>query len=143
MGKSETAGPEIVTPGCEWQMPQGGIEETEDIVEAAIRELWEETAVKTIRLLAVTDTWWTYDFPRPYEPTGHKLDPYRGQKQKWVAFRFAGDAGEIDITASHTGEPQEFFDWCWMQKTEALQATVPFKRHQYQRVFEAFEDYLS
>ncbi len=143
MGETETSGPETVTVGREWQMPQGGIEETEDIIEAAGRELWEETGVRSSEFLAQTDAWWTYEFPAGYEPTGHKLDPFRGQRQKWVAFRFTGQEMEIDISAKHTGEPQEFFDWAWMTKTEALERAVSFKLVQYARVFEAFGKFLA
>ncbi|MEM7068585.1 MAG: RNA pyrophosphohydrolase [Pseudomonadota bacterium] len=142
MGKGETSGPETVTPGHEWQMPQGGIEETEDIVEAAKRELWEETGANTFEVLAVTDDWWTYEFPAGYEPTGHKLDPFRGQKQKWVGIRFTGSDKEFDISASHTGEPQEFFEWKWMDRDQALSKAVEFKLEQYRRVFNAFGEFI-
>ena len=142
MGKSETAGPEIVTPGREWQMPQGGIEETEDIVEAARRELWEETGIRSTELLDVTTDWWAYDFPPDYLPTGHKLDPFCGQKQKWVAFLYIGKDDDFDISAGHTGEPQEFFAWRWMNVEEARSVSVLFKLEQYERVFSAFGRYL-
>ncbi len=141
-GKSSTAGPEIVSPGREWQMPQGGIEEAEDLVEAAKRELWEETGAKSVELIAATDEWWTYEFPENYKATGHKLDRFRGQKQKWVAFQFVGADHEFNITADHTDEPQEFLDWRWMSATEALDFTVDFKIEQYRRVFLAFSEYL-
>ena len=124
-------------------MPQGGIEEAEDIEEAAKRELWEETGVNSIETLALTDDWWTYDFPAGYVDTGHKLDPFCGQKQKWVAFRFIGKDSEVDISASHTGEPQEFFEWSWMRKSSALEKAVEFKRAQYGRVFDAFDRFLA
>lgn len=140
MGKGETSGPEIITPGREWQMPQGGIEESEDIIPAAKRELWEETGTKSVEVLATTESWWTYDFPKGYEPTGHKLDPFIGQKQRWVALRYIGN-DEFDISAKHTGEPQEFFEWRWMDREDALALTVEFKVEQYMRVFEAFEEF--
>ncbi|MGI9352951.1 MAG: RNA pyrophosphohydrolase [Rhizobiaceae bacterium] len=143
MGKSESAGPEIVTPGREWQMPQGGIEETEDIVEAARRELWEETGIRSAELLDVTKEWWPYDFPPNYQPVGHKLDPFCGQKQKWVAFNFIGKDADFDITAEHTGEPQEFLEWRWMKIEEARSVTVEFKLEQYERVFKVFRRYLT
>ena len=142
-GKSFTAGPEIVSSGREWQMPQGGIEETEEIVAAAKRELWEETGVTSVDLLAVTDEWWTYEFPEKYKETGHKLDRFRGQKQRWVAFRFSGNEDEFNITAQHTNEPQEFVDWRWISATEAIEYTVEFKVAQYRRVFEEFSEFLT
>ncbi len=142
LGRTANAGPERVQPGYDWQMPQGGIEETEDIVEAATRELWEETGVSSVQILAKTDEWWAYDFPDQYRSTGHKLDGFRGQKQKWVAFRLLGDDSEIDISASHTDEPQEFYEWQWLQPAEALQCAISLKVDQYKRVFHAFRDYL-
>lgn len=141
-GKTSNAGPERVSPGRAWQMPQGGIEETEDIVEAAVRELWEETGVRSADFLAVTESWWTYDFPDKYRATGHKLDHFRGQKQKWVAFRFFGEDTEIDISASHTNEPQEFFEWQWLSPEHALEKAIAIKTDQYKRVFSAFDQYL-
>lgn len=141
-GKNMTAGPEIVSIGREWQMPQGGIEETEEIVAAAKRELWEETGATSVDLVAVTDAWWTYEFPDKYEATGHKLDRFRGQKQRWVAFHFNGQEDEFNITAQHTSEPQEFVQWRWLSVTEAVDLTVEFKVAQYKRVFDEFADYL-
>lgn len=138
MGKTRTSGPEIVSLGYEWQMPQGGIEESEDIAVAARRELWEETGVTNIDLIGQTAEWWSYDFPEGYVPTGHKLDPYRGQRQKWVAFRFTGSDHEIDVSAKHTHEPQEFLSWEWMTIDQALSVAVRFKVKQYGRVFEEF-----
>lgn len=141
-GKSYTAGPEFVSPGREWQMPQGGVEEAEDIIEAAKRELWEETGARSVELLAQTSEWWHYEFAENYRATGHKLDRYRGQKQRWVAFRFSGRDSEFNITADHTEEPQEFLDWRWLNASEALDFTVDFKIDQYKRVFSVFSEYL-
>ncbi len=133
-GRCISSGPEIVTPGYDWQMPQGGIGENEDIVDAARRELLEETGVTSIQFLAKTDTWWCYDFPvGPTEPL-HKLNPFRGQKQKWVAFLFKGQPGEISIAADHVHEPQEFFEWSWMPFEEMPKLVVPYKRQVYEKV---------
>ena len=142
MGRTQTAGPEIVTPGNEWQMPQGGIDPGESMLETARRDLAEETGVVTVRLLARTDVWWDYDFPPDYVPTGHKLDPFVGQRQKWVAFGFLGDDSEVDISAQNTAEPQEFTDWKWMHPEEGLRSAVLFKQEQYRRVFGAFSHLL-
>ena len=43
-------GPEIILPGLEWQMPQGGIDAGEDPREAVMRELWEETGATQRRI---------------------------------------------------------------------------------------------
>lgn len=141
-GRCISSGPEIVEPGRDWQFPQGGIEENEDIVEAARRELYEETGVTTITLLHATGQWWSYDFPIYFDDPEHKLNPFRGQKQKWVAFRFEGNDNEISITADHVDEPQEFLDWKWMSLEEMPTLAMEFKQAQYLRVVEAFTPYL-
>ena len=63
-------GPEFILPGFEWQMPQGGIDPSEDPRPAAVRELYEETGVTSIAYLGETPDWMTYDF-RPM--TGRRI----------------------------------------------------------------------
>ncbi len=138
VGRCISSGPEIVTPGKDWQLPQGGIEEDEDIIEAAKRELFEETGVTSVKYLASTDEWWAYDFPHQFNDPDHKLTPFRGQKQKWVAFLFEGDESEISITADHVNEPQEFLEWKWLPLIEIVDRVVEFKRARYQHVVEEF-----
>jgi putative (di)nucleoside polyphosphate hydrolase len=141
IGRAESAGPEIVTPGRDWQMPQGGIEggidAEEDIVAAAKRELWEETNVRSVSLLAVTEDWWTYDFP-PYDGPWHKLSPFRGQRQRWVALRLTGAESEIDVAHPAGGQPQEFFEWRWEALARTPQLVTPFKQAVYEKVAAAF-----
>lgn len=142
VGRAETSGPETVEPGLDWQCPQGGIDEGEDIEVAARRELWEETNVRSVTLLAVTPSWWTYDFP-PYEGPAHKLSPFRGQKQRWAAFRFDGEDDEIDVVNLPTGEPQELFDWRWERLDRLPDLVTPFKRAVYLRMVAAFARYAA
>jgi len=137
VGRAETSGPELIVPGHEWQCPQGGIDEGEEIVAAARRELWEETNVRSASLLAVTDEWWPYEFP-PYDGPKHKLSPFRGQKQRWAAFRFDGNDSEIDVVNLPTGEPQEFFGWAWEELDRLPELVTPHKRGVYERMVTAF-----
>jgi putative (di)nucleoside polyphosphate hydrolase len=136
-GRSHSAGPEIVLPGLDWQMPQGGIDADEDVVAAARRELTEETGITEADFLAVTADWWAYDFP-PYAGPAHKLCAFRGQRQRWVAFRFAGTESEIDITRPNGDEPAEFSEWSWLPLAELQRRVVPFKREVYARVAAQF-----
>ena len=137
VGRARTSGPELIVPGFEWQCPQGGIDEGEDIVAAARRELWEETNVRSASLLVVTRDWWNYDFP-PYDGPPHKLSPFRGQKQRWAAFRFEGSDSEIDVANLPTGEPQEFFGWTWERLEKLPGLVTPHKRAVYERMALAF-----
>jgi len=116
--------------GYRWQMPQGGIDEGEDIVDAAYRELEEESGITTARLLTVTPGWLPYDFP-----PGYKKKNWRGQRQKWAAMLFEGDEDEIDLF--HEGK-QEFDQWRWGELEEAPSLIVPFKRHVYHELMDAF-----
>jgi len=137
VGKALTDGPERIEPGREWQMPQGGIDPDEDIVTAARRELHEETGVTAADLLAVTDAYWCYDFP-PYAPTGHRLESFAGQQQRWAAFRFAGDDHDICLTANGADFYPEFCDWRWVTLAEAVAGVVSYKRPNYERMAAAF-----
>ena len=120
-----------ITPKV-WQMPQGGIDRGEDPVKAALRELHEETGVKSVEVLAEIDHWLFYDLPE--EALGIALrGKYRGQKQKWFAMRFTGKNREIRIDG-HGGHKPEFDDWKWVKVKMLPRLVVPFKRGVYQRV---------
>ena len=139
-GRSHSAGPEIVLPGFDWQMPQGGIDANEDIVAAARRELAEETGVTSAAFLAATQEWWPYDFPA-YAGPPHRLSAFRGQRQRWVAFRFTGTEAEFDISQPNGDEPAEFSEWAWLPLAQMPERVVPFKRAVYEKVVGAFAEF--
>jgi putative (di)nucleoside polyphosphate hydrolase len=135
-------GPEIVLPSCEWQMPQGGIDQDEDAYAAARRELWEETAVAKAEYLGKTKSWMSYDFPA-YDGPWHRLCAYRGQRQRWYAFRFTGHDDEIDVSRGEGGADPEFSVWRWELLDQVASLVVPFKRAIYERIaieFSAFAE---
>ena len=118
-----------------WQMPQGGIDNNEIPLEAAYREMYEETGIKKskVTLLKQTKTWYRYDLPQEIQNKfwGGK---FRGQSQKWFLFKFIGTEFDINIET----KDQEFSDWKWSEKTEMLDSIVPFKRSLYQSVLKDF-----
>ncbi|MGH6956647.1 MAG: RNA pyrophosphohydrolase [Caulobacteraceae bacterium] len=121
-------------PPRNWQFPQGGIDSGEDEMEAALRELREETGVSSVRLLGRTSDWLGYEFP-PDHKGSKTAKGWRGQKQIWFAFAFLGEEREIDL-ASH-GQI-EFDAWRWADLDEALERVVEFKREVYREVIAAF-----
>ena len=118
-----------------WQMPQGGIDNNEIPLEAAYREMYEETGIRKskVTLLKQTKTWYRYDLPQELQNKfwGGK---FRGQSQKWFLFKFIGTEFDINIET----KDQEFSDWKWSKKTEMLDSIVPFKRSLYQSVLSDF-----
>ncbi len=120
-----------------WQMPQGGIDEGETPLDAARRELFEETSIRTTTLIAEAPNWISYDYPPEVARSG-RTTRYRGQTQKWFAFRFEGDEAEIDILNPPDGHKPEFCDWRWARASELPDLIIPFKRATYVSVVDAF-----
>jgi putative (di)nucleoside polyphosphate hydrolase len=120
-----------------WQMPQGGIDEAEDPAKAALRELEEETSVRSAEIIAEAPGWLVYDLPNHLVGTAWN-GRFRGQKQKWFAARFLGDDSEIDLAPK--GHTPEFDAWRWAPMDELPQLIVPFKRDVYEQVIAAFRD---
>jgi len=133
-----TDGPEHIDATHVWQMPQGGIDEGEDPYKAALRELYEETNIRSVQKLGEIADWLTYDLPSDVAKKAWR-GKYRGQKQKWYALRFTGDEGEIDIARPAGGHKPEFVEWRWVAMDELPDLVVPFKRQTYERVVREFE----
>ncbi|MBV9219537.1 MAG: RNA pyrophosphohydrolase [Methylobacteriaceae bacterium] len=129
--------PEHVADGFEWQMPQGGIDAGEDPRQAALRELYEETNVSSVSFLAEAPQWYAYDLPEPIRRTTWR-GRYRGQKQKWFAFRFVGEDSEIDILNPAGGAKPEFVAWRWEKMSRLPDLIIPFKRKVYETVVQVF-----
>ena len=117
-----------------WQMPQGGMDAGESAQEAAFRELYEETGVKSVHLLTSTPGWLIYEFPENYR--NRKKRKWLGQRQKWFAMLFHGDDSEVDLTAH---EEQEFSDWRWGDLSEIPDLIIPFKAGVYAELVVAFQ----
>jgi len=129
---SEMAGTDYL-----WQMPQGGIDKGEDPATAALRELYEETGMRTVSLLAEAPEWINYDLPDHLLGIALK-GKFRGQAQRWFAYRFAGDESEIAINPPPGGYEAEFDAWAWKPMAQMPELIVPFKRGVYEQVVAAF-----
>lgn len=117
----------IDMPSAAWQMPQGGIDAGETPLEAAWREMLEEIGTDRAELIAESRRWLRYDLPAELAAQLWR-GRFRGQEQKWFAFRFTGTDADIDITRH---KHPEFSDWRWAAMAELPDLIVPFKRQLY------------
>lgn len=118
-----------------WQMPQGGIDDGEEPAAAALRELAEETGMRSAEIVAESRAWHPYDLP-PNLVGRAWGGRYRGQTQKWFLLRFTGQDAEIDI--SPRDHDPEFDTWRWADIDELDALIVPFKRDVYVQVVAEF-----
>jgi putative (di)nucleoside polyphosphate hydrolase len=130
-------GPEHIDATHAWQMPQGGIDKGEEAWPAALRELHEETNIRSVERLGEIADWLQYDIPREIVGQAWK-GKYRGQTQKWFALRFTGDDSEIDLAHPAGKHEPEFAAWRWEPMQNIPNLVVPFKRAVYQRVVREF-----
>ena len=121
----------IDNPKRFWQMPQGGVDEGEDFLKAAYRELDEETSIKNVELIKELDGTINYELPDHLVGIIWK-GKYRGQKQKWFLMRFIGDDKEINIKTKNP----EFLDWKWIDLDLITDVVVDFKHHVYKELKE-------
>src|ERR1700722_6804354 len=132
-----TGGPEHVDRTHVWQMPQGGIDPGEEPWPAALRELREETSVRSAERIGEIAEWLNYDIPRDIAGLAWK-GQYRGQTQKWFAMRFRGADSEIDVTNPDGAQEAEFAAWRGEPLQNVPELVVPFKRAVYERVVREF-----
>ena len=115
--------------GNYWQMPQGGVDLNEKLLQAAKRELEEETSIKSIELIKEFDEWLEYNLPKNLLGKIWK-GKYRGQKQKWFVMKFLGNDKEINIKTKHP----EFLEWKWIEIDNITDFVVNFKLNLYKKI---------
>ena len=128
----------IDNPKNYWQMPQGGIDGNEDYLSAALRELEEETSIKSVELLKEIDEFITYELPKDLLGIIWK-GKYKGQKQKWFVMRFTGQDQEINLK---TKKP-EFLEWKWVNPDTITDTVVDFKLNVYRKIQEKLKDIIN
>ena len=122
-------GKRIDNPVNFWQMPQGGVDDNENLLYAANRELKEETGVESVKFIKEIDNWLTYELPKNLLGKIWK-GKYRGQKQKWFIMRFVGDEEEINIKTKNA----EFLEWKWIDANQLLNVVIDFKLDVYKSI---------
>ncbi len=124
-------GKRIDNPKNFWQMPQGGVGHNEDYYKAALRELEEETNVKSVKLIKVIENRFTYILPDNLIGIIWK-GKFKGQRLKWFVMRFFGNDSEINIKTKNP----EFLDWKWIDLDQITEVVVDFKLHVYKELQE-------
>jgi len=127
----------IDNPKGFWQMPQGGVDKNENNLEAAFRELKEETSIENVKLIKELEGYLSYELPSDLLGIIWK-GKYKGQKQKWFVMKFLGEDNEINIK---TNSP-EFLEWKWIELNKITEVVVDFKLKVYQEVKEKVKKLL-
>ncbi len=128
----------IDNPKNFWQMPQGGVNDGENFLSAAYRELEEETSIKNVELIKEIEGTMTYELPENLLGIIWK-GKYKGQKQKWFLMRYLGTDDEINI---QTKKP-EFLDWKWIDLEVLTEVVVDFKLHVYKELKEKIKKIIN
>ena len=124
-------------PIDKWQMPQGGVDKGESYTSAMKRELYEETSIKSIKILKEIDGFFEYELPKNLIGIIWK-GRFRGQKQKWFITKFIGNEEEINL---QTQNP-EFIDWKWIAPDELPKIIVDFKKEMYVEILIALKKFI-
>ncbi|MGL9717424.1 MAG: RNA pyrophosphohydrolase [Wolbachia sp.] len=121
-----------------WQMPQGGVDDGEELEQAALRELLEEVGTDKAEIVAKNKGWTYYNLPEEVVPTCWN-GRYFGQKQRWFLMKFYGE--DKDININYTDHP-EFKEWCWQSVDDLIASAIPFKKEVYKTVIEEFSSQI-
>ena len=116
-------------PVDKWQMPQGGVDKNENLINAMKRELYEETSIQNIKILKELDEWFEYELPKNLLGIIWK-GKFRGQKQKWFIVQFVGTENEINLKTKNP----EFIEWKWIKMDELPKVIVDFKKDVYEKI---------
>ena len=128
----------IDNPKNYWQMPQGGVDNNEDYLTAALRELEEETSIKSVELVKEIDEFTTYELPKNLLGIIWK-GKYKGQKQKWFIMKFTGKDEEINLKTKNP----EFLEWKWVNLEKITDTVVDFKLNVYKKIQEKLREIVN
>ncbi|WP_410543578.1 RNA pyrophosphohydrolase [Wolbachia endosymbiont of Dipetalonema caudispina] len=117
-----------------WQMPQGGIDNGEELEKAALRELLEEVGTDKAKIITKNKNWIYYNLPKELIPT-HWKGRYSGQKQMWFLMKFCGEDKDININYT---DHSEFKEWCWQNIDNLISNVIPFKKEIYKTLIKEF-----
>ena len=125
-------------PIDKWQMPQGGLDANEDYISAMKRELYEETSIKSIKVLKQLEGFFEYELPNNLIGIIWK-GKYRGQKQKWFITKFIGEEKEINLKTQNP----EFIEWKWVTPEELPNVIVDFKKNMYLKLLDNIKKFIN
>ena len=125
-------------PIDKWQMPQGGLDANEDYISAMKRELYEETSIKSIKVLKQLEGFFEYELPNNLIGIIWK-GIYRGQKQNWFITKFIGEEKEINLKTQNP----EFIEWKWVTPEELPNVIVDFKKNMYLKLLDNIKKFIN